>query len=74
MVDGQERRGGSKTAHFSEENMETKVNMKKWGKTVPELRKEANQYILIFVKRKKEQIHPPPKKKNPESTTIPGKL
>ena len=73
MVDGQERRGRSKTAHFSEENMETKVNMKKWGKTVPELRKEANQYILIFVKRKKEQIHPP-QKKNPESTTIPGKL
>lgn len=64
MVDGQQRWGGSKTAHFSEENMETKVNMKKWGKTVPELRKGANQYILLFVKRKTEQIPPPPKKKN----------
>lgn len=63
MVDGQQRWGGSKTAHFSEENMETKVNMKKWGKTVPELRKGANQYILLFVKRKKEQIPPPPQKK-----------
>lgn len=48
-VDGQERRGGSKTAYFSEENMETKVNMKKWGKTVPELRKGGNQYIFLFV-------------------------
>ena len=33
--------------------METKVNMKKWGKTVPELRKGANQYILFLLKKKK---------------------
>ena len=48
---GEKGRGQNST--FFKENMETKVNMKKWGKTVPELRKGANQYILFLLKKKK---------------------